>query len=271
MVNADWPVVWLLPGTSSPRWVAIQQTDTPAATRSESAASCQVRKPPTDKPIAPTRAGSTPGRPAVNSAARRSSCAIRPAHEDPRKQVRGEGLLVVVTATATVGPVQHVGGDADVTPPGKFIADEASTVIASHPFTGGVDALGGVVPRLDDLLLADVKAGPVIVQQQHGRMRPGRLRGENKGENPAVGGELETDLAGHVGAAVLFRDQTRGKGRTGWSRLQAFEHPGPGVGAPLIEVGGSVQAPTREGPSSRAARRSCPMGRRSRTPAASQS
>lgn len=120
------------------------------------------------------------------------------------EQVGGECLLLVVAAATAVRPVEHVHRDADVAAAGEFIADEAAAVVAGHPFAGRGKAFGGVVPWFDDLLLADVEAGAVVVEKEDGGMRTGRFRAEHQREHAAVLSELDADLAGEVGAAVLF-------------------------------------------------------------------
>jgi hypothetical protein len=164
MVKADWPSVWLLPGTIRPLTVAIQQMAIPALMCSERAATCQARKAPIENPIASAlridlwasceelgRAHVLVGDQAGEGCAQ-------------VKEIAGKGLLALVSGPSSVRPVKRITAKADVASLRQLITDEAAAEVLPHPLVRGLNALRAIVPRHDGLLLADVKSCAMIVQ-----------------------------------------------------------------------------------------------------------
>ncbi|MEO2005718.1 MAG: hypothetical protein ABGY41_16660 [Candidatus Poribacteria bacterium] len=137
-------------------------------------------------PIAATRDGSASGRRARNSAAHvlvRDDAGERHAkvHE-----IASDHVLRVVSSASPVSPVQGVGGEAYVAALREFVADPPTPVRTVHPLPRGLRTFLRHVPRADDLLLADVETGAVVVQEQHCGKRPFPFRHEHIRQDAAV-------------------------------------------------------------------------------------
>ncbi len=87
-----------------------------------------------------------------------------------------ERLLVLVRERAAFAPAEGVEAEHDMAAAGEFVAGEAAVEVEPGPLLGGGEP-GVVVPGADALLLADVEAGAVVVEQQHGGEGSGAVRG----------------------------------------------------------------------------------------------
>src|SRR5438094_4788337 len=88
------------------------------------------------------------------------------------KQIRRQRLLPFVTTAASIRPVEHVGGKANVAAPSQLIAEETPTVILLRPVLGGAEFLRFLVPWLNHFFFADVEFRAVVVQQENRREWP---------------------------------------------------------------------------------------------------
>ena len=128
-------------------------------------------------------------------------------------QVRRQRLLAFESRPTTIGPVERVVRQTNISLRRQVVSQKTSAVVPVDPFTCQSHLVWRIVPGLDDFFLTDAKLRTMIVQQQQRRVRSGAIRYKQVGQYEAVAGQVGDNFVRCITVALPAANDLRVKWR----------------------------------------------------------